>query len=298
MKIQEVLNYISRTLERISTVAVVALKKHVFSVQVKNFPKVQSVKGTVVVGNQKRLEEELKAVKKGLESVAKAIESQKYPETVAVSNLKDTPLVEIPKPLPYPTEITVKNPTKEVSVNNLDELQKSVAALEKSIKAIKLDPTIQVKPNITVEPTSVSIPKLEIPKPEKLLSSDPKKYLPVRLTDGEEFYNAISSIIGGMKRSLFRTADGQDKYPVVDDSGYIQVVVRSMPVNPLDEYVTADVREDGDITYIGAVKSDGSWYVQKIESNTFRYAFGATSYPDSFADRENLNYQYLYEALA
>lgn len=247
MKIQEILNYISRTLETVSSVSVRAIKSHTFSVNVKNHKKVQEVKGTVIVGNQKHLENEIKSLKKGLDSLTRLIDGKKYPETIKISNVSDFPKPIEPKEVIIPETVTISNPQTKIEITNIKEIEKYIAKLEKTVKAIKLDPKIDVKPQITVEPTKVNIPEIIIPESEKLLSDNPKQYIPVRLTDGEEFYNAISNIIGGIKRSL-----NEVKF---------------------SDYEVNKIFDIGTTTYFFLETKTASWCVKRInEDNEFEYA--------------------------
>lgn len=98
---------------------------------------------------------------------------------------------------------------------------------------------------------------------EKLKGTDPKSYVPVRLSDGEDFYRLMSTM--------------------------------TATVDPLSGYKISDV-DDGnlDTNYYGYIRYDSNWYIMKedVVNKTYRYTFGASSYPTSWANREALTYDY------
>jgi hypothetical protein len=232
MKIQDILNYITRQLEAVSKATVLALKGHMFSVRVSNFPKTQTVKGTVTVGNQKNLERGIKDLQKRMEKIAETIVALDFPTEMTVKNIKDTPIPEktiIPE-YPKQLDVTVKNPQDKVEVTNLGGLSKQITQLEKAVKGLKLDPKINVDaPQVNVE--AAKPPVVNIPESEKLVSDDPKKFVPVRLTDGKKFYEAINEFITSAGRLMFSTSTGKKDQALIDDNRRIQVVLYSQAID-------------------------------------------------------------------
>lgn len=60
-----------------------------------------------------------------------------------------------------------------------------------------------------------------------------------------------------------------------------------------DDYRISEV-DDGAITFYGFIKQGGAWFIMQEDTNTgsFRYAKGASGFPDHWANRENLKYDY------
>ncbi len=67
------------------------------------------------------------------------------------------------------------------------------------------------------------------------------------------------------------------------------------PVSATEGYKISEV-DDGDIGYYGFINKDGGWFIMKSDSATgsFRYAKGATNFPDNWKNRKNLKYDYYY----
>ena len=54
--------------------------------------------------------------------------------------------------------------------------------------------------------------------------------------------------------------------------------------------------DDGAVTYYGFTNLDGSWLIMKedTETSSFRYVKGSSGFPGSWANRQNLKYDYYY----
>jgi hypothetical protein len=280
MTIQETLNYLLKQLETITTVAVTSIRSNIFKVTVGNFPKTQDVKGTVIVGN---LKGEMRDLTRKIEAVEKAVINKIYPDSVTVKNMKDMPMPEkvvIPE---YPKEITVKNPQERVEVSNFEVVIKELSKIGKKIDSIELSPKVTVEaPQVTVE--AAKAPIVKIPEAEKLFSDDPKKYIPVRLTDGEEFYEAVNSVV----RSLNRTK----KVEVTNGN-----ILATFETNDVDKVSST-------LLYNGLEEKDGNWCVQRVDSAggdvEVRFATivnnGNMDYTHAWDDRLSLVYGYFSEA--
>lgn len=112
--------------------------------------------------------------------------------------------------------------------------------------------------------------------------TDPSEYIPVRLTDGREFYKAIDKMVTALAGSAAATATEQEA---------------------LSLYGLNDSVVSGSITYLGMEKADGTWCVQEIDTTSgtvFRYATvgnnpAYTTYATAFAARASLTYDYYSE---
>lgn len=302
------------TVQSSAIASVRVLKSSVFDVRVKNFPKTQTIKGTVTVGNQKRLEKNVSIVDKSVNKLKASVDKIKIPEEISIKNFPK-PI----KPEPFPKSFNVDNFPKEIRVSNtqdfkeikvknqptkeLSDISKKVDDLSKVIKKLKLDPKIEVSS------PEVNLPEISIPPfpefPEQFtlgeLSSvfvhkDPKEYVPVRLTDGERFYTALeeftTSVGGGGSSNPFITSDGKPAKAVIDGSGRLVVSFE-------ESYYFVESEESSGTTYIGKQKPSGEWLVNKIVSSTgsdvSSYATitnnpSVTEYEDAWDNRTTITY--------
>lgn len=222
----------------------IALLNEKIDTQIENYvaPKDEiTVKGEVIVNTEKEIEvTNLESIKSWLEelgsTVSKAIKSV--------------------KPI---TEITVKNidgaKQSDIKVSNIQEL------------AEILLPTFKA---LLEKETIVNVTKQDIVFPTL-----PTKAIPVRLSDGKSFYNAIFQAIS-------------------QASGGVE--------DPLAGYQITDRDESTATHYYGYTRSKGQWYILKESSSgAYRYAKGAPLasggglYTDAWTNRANLTYDYYYE---
>lgn len=67
---------------------------------------------------------------------------------------------------------------------------------------------------------------------------------------------------------------------------------------PLDGYRISEV-DDSDISFsfYGFINKDGAWFIMKGDADTgsFRYAKGNSNFPNNWARRKDLNYDYFYK---
>lgn len=186
--VQNIVGNIISAVENSAIAQVKSLKDHVFSSRITNFPKTQDIKGTVVVGNQKNVEAKLKDVGSLLKDIKKVILDYKAPSSIEVSNFPS------PEKHPdFPKSFEVSNfpkfpePLKEVKISNhpIEQLEGISAELEKvrtAIKAIKLDPTINV----------------EAPKKETVVVPAPVVNVTEKSIDYEKLAQSIASQIPGI----------------------------------------------------------------------------------------------------
>lgn len=286
----EILNFIIDQFKILITTSVKVLRASKYSVDVKNFPKTHTVKGTVTVGNQGKVEEILKRQ----EGQLKKLLAIKPKESIRVENLSDIPktIVNVPQ------EVTVKNPQKKVTIDNLEKLEKTVLQVLQAVNKLKLDPKITVEsPKVTVKAPEVHIPPhpkmpdIKFPEIEELISEDPKKYVPVRLTDGEKFYEAITTFVSSLKRA----ASSLSTY-LADGNNHL-VTAQG------DFWGLNNSAKSGSTTYLGEESTLGDWKVTKIVASgtspnksiemtyaTVKNNSGVTAYADAWTDRASLDY--------
>lgn len=160
------------------------------------------------------------------------------------------------------TELKISNfpeQLKSISVDNFEELSKDIVDELQELQSV-------IEDNKTV----VNVEKQEIKFPKTA-----KEAIPVRLSDGKNFYNAIVQAITGASQT-------------VED--------------PLAGYQLSD-RDDTTATkYYGYAKPNGHWYILR-ESSTgaYRYSKGGPQpnggglYSDAWTNRTNLTYDYVYK---
>jgi hypothetical protein len=314
MNIKEILTFIKVTLENNVISAVKSLKEHIFTVKLQS-NKVEVVNPTkipaivsVKVTNPSKYEKNLKEISttveksslvlskeliKGLANLEKLLKDNKQ---VSVSNLQDI----------APThKIEVTNPQKTVSIKNFYEIQKELGKVKKSIDALKLNPTITVPdviipeiniPTINVPKTTVNISTDKMEELLSLLSTDPKKPLAVRLSDGEKFYEALfQAVSGGSSRSYsFQDENGDRGYGLIDEK-------KRVATSSEDKWGINDIENSGDIIIIGKEDSLGNWVIEKIvesgDVRSFTYATHMNnaiiaSYSDAWSARSTVSYDY------
>lgn len=156
-----------------------------------------------------------------------------------------------------PVRVTFKDSPKEVKVNNLTPVTKGLDDVRKAITQIKI-PSGNTLPLMPSFPKSMEVSNL--PETEKLKGDDPKKYVPVRLTDGDEFYKAEGGgggvgAVGG--RYAYMKSDGTKGQGLMDD--------HHRPVVFNDEYHLNDRLTINDKKYLGFEDQFANWYIMTIE---------------------------------
>lgn len=279
--VQKIVGNIQSTIENAAVATVNALKAHTFNadVRVKNFPKNQKVNGVVSVSNQRRVEKELKKNGTTQKSMLKWLKGFKMPKSIEVSNFPK------PEKFPkFPTEIKVKNFPKQkefpknIRVSNqpskeLKDLSKKIAAVEKAVKALKLDPKINVDapkiPEINVPEPSVTVTQKDIDY-EKLASLIP---VPEKI-DYDKLAEKIGKELGEMVVSI--GSGGGSRKEGQDD------LTR--------EYNISDKDESSTPKYYGFVGRSGNWYILKESGTEYRYVRGSQSYVTNWDNRASLDY--------
>lgn len=299
-----VVQSIITTIQQTAVGSVRSINKNTFSTTVKNFPKTQTIKGSVTVTNQKKLEKEIKENRKIHKEVFKFLKKLKFPTSIEVSNFpkfpkfpefpKEFKVSNFPEPLPFPKNIRVSNqPTKE-----LKEVASTASAIEKAIKGLKLNPKINVEapkmpavnvpePRVMVTQQEVDYKKIAslIPKGEKI---DYDKLATTISKQLAEMVVTIGSGGGSGRGNPYLGRDGKPARALVDDKGR---VITS------PDYFLADKAKVGDVTYTGNENSEGDWYMFKLDGDAIRYASnknntGYKDYAEAWSDKENLDYDY------
>lgn len=197
------------------------------------------VSGRVEVNTEKSVEvTNLNTIKDWLSEVAQSI-------TKAINDIETHKVVEVKN--------IANAKTDNVSINNLSELKKYFEILKDTIENKNYD--------VVVQKQNIVFPK------------NPKDAIPVRLSDGRSFYNAIFEAISS----------------------------NNAESDPLAGYQIADEVNDDNTKYYGYTNNKGWWYIMKVFNGAYRFAKGAPQssggglYSDAWNDRANLDYQYYHE---
>lgn len=234
MTFKEALSFIQQTIERTATAAVKAVKSHTFRVdigakrfEVTNLPRIQQVEGEVKVSNQVDLSGEMKRVETQLKELKQTLGTLKPRDEVRVSNFpKQKPFPEPPKRMEIEGVVKVSTDSLKSLLKSLDEVKQAIAKLPTKYPETKF-PEIRF-PDIPQPLKRVSIDNLET-----LKGTDPTSYVPVRLTDGEDFYEAIGGAIA-RSPAAFANSSGQRTTGLVDEDRHVQVDVVSMPTSEIE----------------------------------------------------------------
>lgn len=71
--------------------------------------------------------------------------------------------------------------------------------------------------------------------------------------------------------------------------------IANAQASPTDGYTISEI-DDSVVGYYGFVNKDGGWFIMKrdTENGSFRYAKGASNFPASWKNREDLKYDYFH----
>lgn len=271
MDIRKALDFIKLTIENSFTAAVRSLKQATFAVKLDS-NKVEVTNPTVLpdeykvrILDEKDYTAQLKVMRdylvKSLDEINTSIQENGPQKEVSISNLKD---IQIP---PAPNEITIKNPVKDVSVSNINKVVEALQSLKEVVSKL---PTKypEAKDEVSIKnlrelsnifdgvKTAIEGIKAPVQKVIDFRSSNPKEYIPVRLSDGDNFYNAIENLRVAAGRSFsFSNESGARQQALVDGDRHVQVDIVEMPpitIPPVTGGAT-EAKQDDIIAAIGNI---------------------------------------------
>lgn len=292
-------------IEQSAIASVRQLKSNTFSSRVVNFPKTQQIKGTVTVGNQGKLEKEVKHVKSEIKDLTKTIKAIKYPERVAITNFPEPERSpEFPKSFEISNFPTQKEFPREIAVNNqpikeLVDLLKALQNVQTEIKnkdlspninLPKMDPVVVPAPNV-----SVTQEKIDYEELAKILSenSDKIDYKKLAETIASEIGQMVVTGGGGGGKYAYKDSSGNVSYGLVKES-HVQTDIRKFP-----RYSIKIEEENGGLIKYLAMALPGTpataeaWQVRKIDkTNTLEvfYAEGTDEFIHPATNITALNY--------
>ena len=229
-----------------------------------DFPEVQKVGGEVVVKNFPKIEkfDEAKILNR-LDSLKKTIEGLRFPEPikeVLIKNLNEIPRVE------FPQKIVSEIPKKTFN-EILDTLKKQ---------------------------------KIDFRELVEFFAQNPDYYLNVRLTDGKEWYKAISEIIsaaGGGGVIPFVDSTGKQKPAKVrDDDQRLEVhVISQKEFTIFTEYEAGPHLKYLGEAEAGSLSSEAKWRIKMItwSGSSFvsqKWANGDTLFTKVWDNRADYSY--------
>lgn len=318
-EILEAIEYIKSVIETTATASVKAITQTVFGVRIQNEElsvkvaneKPLDVKGNLNVNNFPDHTKEWIELQRLLERLPELLKRLDKDQKVKVENLNE---------IKIPNKIEVTNPQKKVEVTNLDALYKAVLSVKEAVNKLPQEyPEVKI-PETKIPPypkfPEIKIPKApEFPKEitvkdmqrliklaEKLTAGNAKDPIAVRLSDGKEFYEALTEVL---------TTSGGNSVPFTyrlggRESGLL-TPNREQVVSMVERYTNNDIdTPDQNTTYIGQENTDGEWLIQRIvltgTINAFRYATiknnsNKTTYTSAWTARLSLSYGTVSESL-
>jgi len=302
MTIKEAVSIIKTSLENTAIATVKSLKSHVFKVDigkkefaVANWPKKQVVEGKVAVVDLEKLEKQLVKIAEWQKNLEKSLRDLSNKDTVKVANFPKIP--EFPQ---FPTSTKLAGEVK-VSSGSFSSLLKAIEGLSELVaKLPTYYPEVKIPPFPKVEiPPFPKIPEplseVSIKNLEKLISKDPQRYVPVRLSDGKRFYQAIEELtVSASRAQAFSDSKGVRQQALVDEDRHVQVDVLTMPqaVEIQQEYMGK--KASGDYDYFGFKDNGGTGWKIMRKNNTndsaWAYAYGTSDWTTAWADPTVLVY--------
>lgn len=128
-------------------------------------------------------------------------------------------------------------------------------------------------------------------KKEKLDVADIDKRVFLKLVGGIGFSLLLYSIFNKKVEGLFsKSLPGSGDFSLRGIDGN---KINPAQSQPTDGYRLSEI-DDGAIAYYGFIKQGGNWYIMKVETDigSIRYTRGDFNLPRSWANRENLKYDY------
>lgn len=251
---------------------------------VNEIPDTTKVQGSVEVSNQPEsisvdnLNEVKEALKEFTTDLKKAIEdnSHKPAESVTIKNANEVQ-------------------TKSVEINNLQDLKTYFAEVVRAVESNQ--------PIVNVAKQDITFPRTA------------KEAIPVRLSDGKGFYNAIAQAVssgGGIAPSLTRLSHtaiavvNADGSAIGSSGGLTNAELRATPVEVEGTFysttaqyaVIADDVTTGGVVYVGyadpgTATSAASWRIKKIETSNYpitTWADGNSNFDNVYDNRTSLTY--------
>ena len=302
MTLKEAVSLVKTSLENTAIATVKSLKSHVFKVDIgkkefaiTNWPKKQVVEGKVAVVDLEKLEKQLVQIAEWQKTLEKSLRDLSAKDTVKVANFPEFPsFPEFPTSTKLAGEVKISSDSFSSLLVAIEGLSKLVAKLPTRYPEVKIPPFPKVEippfPKIPEPLSEVSVKNLE-----RLISKDPQRYVPVRLSDGKRFYQAIEELTVSASRSqAFSDSQGVKQQALVDEDRHVQVDVLTMPQVADIQHEYMGKKTSGDYEYFGFKENGGtSWKIMRknnTDDSAWAYAYGKSGWTTAWADPTILVY--------
>jgi len=279
MNIIDSLNYINKSIKSGLATAVSALTKHTYNVKLTGSDRV--VNKTEI--NFPHIEKTLdKMTGESKTAFGKLINQLNETRTLLrLNGIKVNNFPETSKFLEFPKSISIDNLPEEKELD-FSSLEKKIDELNQSIK--KLPTKFSEMKEITF-PEFPRVKDIVFPKSftveniENLKSEDPESYIPVRLTDGKEFYKAIEEFYQTVTSNItFALQNGQKSFALVDTDKHMQVDVLTMPSTNGSQVTKIKETAPTDSTKTNASLTIPNADMVEATTEVFTKTIGLTSY--------------------
>ena len=230
MNIIDSLNYINKSIKSGLATAVSALTKHTYNVKLTGSDQIVNKTEINFPNIEKTLDKMTGESKTAFGKLMNQLNETRT--LLRLNGIKVNNFPETSKFLEFPKSISIDNLPEEKELD-FSSLEKKIDELNQSIK--KLPTKFPEMKEITF-PEFFRVKDMVFPKSftveniENLKSEDPESYIPVRLTDGKEFYKAIEEFYQTVTSNItFALQNGQKSFALVDTDKHMQVDVLTMP---------------------------------------------------------------------
>lgn len=235
MTIIEILNYLNTSIKTGFSDAVKSIKESNLKVV---FPKVQKIDGRVDVKFPNIQKVDVKFPENQKVTVLNQVSLREVlAKLLEIKNSLSDKGVEVKNFPKFPEKIAITNFPDEKEFD-FSSLEKKLDSLNESIKKLPTKfPDFPKIPEVKIPtPKEIVFPKsFKVDNIENLKSDSPKDYVPVRLTDGKEFYKAIEEFYQQVSSNVtFTNSVNQKTSALVDEDRHVQVDVLTAPPVTID----------------------------------------------------------------
>lgn len=230
MNIIDSLNYINKSIKSGLATVVSALTKHTYNVKLTGSDQVVNKTEINFPNIEKTLDKMTGESKTAFGKLMNQLNETRT--LLRLNGIKVNNFPETSKFLEFPKSISIDNLPEEKELD-FSSLEKKIDELNQSIKKL---PTKFLEMKEITFPEFPRVKDVVFPKSftveniENLKSEDPESYIPVRLTDGKEFYKAIEEFYQTVTSNItFALQNGQKSFALVDTDKHMQVDVLTMP---------------------------------------------------------------------
>lgn len=284
MTIIEILNYLNTSIKTGFSDAVKSIKEANLKVV---FPKVQKIDGRVDVKFPNIQKVDVKFPENQKVTVLNQVSLREVlAKLVDIKNNLSDKGVEVKNFPKFPEKIAITNFPEEKEFD-FTSLEKKLDSLNESIKKLPTKfPDFPKIPEVKIPtPKDIVFPKsFKVDNIENLKSDSPKDYVPVRLTDGKEFYKAIEEFYQQVSSAVtFTDSQGRKMSGLVDADRHVQVDVLTMPEIVIPDEVKIIETEPTDTTKLNASVAISESVEGTVTTKTIVKTIGTDTYTKTVA---------------